>query len=278
MSIKTIKSRSSGKIIRVLVDKSAIITAQKPYKPLTVALKKRTARNSQGRITVRFRSNPYHRRLYRIIDFSRLDKKGIVGTVETIEYDPNRSAFIMLVSYLDGDKRYHLAPENIKVGDKIVCDENTSLQIGNRMALKNINSGTEIFELELVPGSGGKLIRSAGSFGVMMGIEKNYALIKMPSGEIRKIHKECYATLGRVSNSGHRLEQWGKAGRSRWQGRRPKVRGSAMNPRDHPYGGGEGKATRGTRKPKDKWGNITGGRKTRNVKKPYSKLIIKRRK
>ena len=278
MTVKTIKTRSSGKIVRILVDKKKFITAQKPYKPLVVSLKKRTARNLYGRITTRFRSNPYHRRLYRIIDFSRLDKKGIIGVVKTIEYDPNRSAFIMLVSYLDGEKRYHLAPENIKVGDKIICNESPAFQIGNRMPLKNINSGTEIFELELVPGSGGKLIRSAGSFGVMMGIEKNYALIKMPSGEIRKIHKECYATLGRVSNSSHRLEQGGKAGYNRWKGRKPKVRGSAMNPRDHPYGGGEGKATRGTRKPKDKWGNVTGGRKTRNRKKPYSKLIIKRRK
>ena len=278
MVTKTVKSRGPAKIVKVLVDKKKIVTTDEPYKPLLVALKKRTARNNYGRITTRFRANPYHRRLYRLIDFSRLDKKDIPAKVETIEYDPNRTAFIMLVSYKDGEKRYHLAPEGIKVGDEIICTEKGELKIGNRLPLKNINPGTEIFEVELVPGSGGKLIRSAGSFGVMMGVEGDYAIIKMPSGEIRKIHKECYATVGRVSNSAHRLERLGKAGRNRWKGRRPNVRGSAMNARDHPYGGGEGKTPRGTRKPKDKWGNVTGGRKTRNPRKPYSHLIIQRRK
>lgn len=278
MVTKTIKSKGPAKIVRILVDKKKIVTNDKPYKPLVVAIKKRTARNNYGRITTRFRANPYHRRLYRLIDFSRLDKKDIPAKVETIEYDPNRTAFIMLVLYKDGERRYHLAPEGIKVNDEIICSEQAELKIGNRLPLKNINPGTEIFEIELVPNSGGKLIRSAGSFGVLMGIEENYALIKMPSGEIRKIHKECYATIGRVSNTAHRLERLGKAGRNRWKGKRPNVRGSAMTPRDHPYGGGEGRAPRGTRKPKDKWGNITGGRKTRNRRKPYSKLIVKRRK
>ncbi len=278
MVTKIIKSRGPGKRVAVLVDKKKIITAEEPYKPLLVSLKKRTARNVYGRITTRFRANPYHRRLYRLIDFSRLDKKGIPAKVETIEYDPNRTALIMLVCYQDGERRYHLAPEGIKVGDEIICAEEGEMKIGNRLPLKNITPGTEIFEIELMPGSGGKLIRSAGSFGILMGIEGNYALIKMPSGEIRKIHKECYATVGRVSNSAHRLQRLGKAGRNVWQGRRPRVRGSAMTPRDHPYGGGEGKAPRGTRKPKDKWGNVTGGRKTRNPRKPYQKLIIQRRK
>lgn len=278
MFTKTVKSRGPAKIVKILVDKKKVITADEPYKPLLVALKKRTARNSYGRITTRFRANPYHRRLYRLIDFSRLDKKGIPAKVETIEYDPNRTALIMLVCYKDGERRYHLAPERIKVGEEIICSEDGEIKIGNRLPLKNINSGTEIFEIELVPRSGGKLIRTAGSFGVMMGLEGNYALIKMPSGEIRKIHKECYATIGRVSNSAHRLERLGKAGRNIWKGRKPHVRGSAMTPRDHPYGGGEGKAPRGTRKPKDKWGNVTGGRKTRNPRKPYKKLIVQRRK
>lgn len=278
MVVKIIKSRGPGKRVAVLVDKKRIITTEEPYKPLLVTLKKRTGRNSYGRITTRFRANPYHRRLYRLIDFSRLDKKNIPAKVETIEYDPNRTAFIMLTLYKDGERRYHLAPEGIKVGSEIICGENVEIKIGNRLPLKNINPGTEIFEIEIVPSSGGKLIRSAGSFGVMMGIEGDYALIKMPSGEIRKIHKECYATVGRVSNSAHRLQRLGKAGRNAWKGRRPKVRGSAMNPRDHPYGGGEGKAPRGTRKPKDKWGNVTGGRKTKKPRKPYNKLIVQRRK
>jgi len=277
MVTKVVKSRGPSKIVKILVDKKKIITADEPYKPLLIALKKRTARNSQGRITTRFRANPYHRRLYRLIDFSRLDKKDIPAKVETIEYDPNRTAFIMLVCYKDGERKYHLAPEGIKGGDEIICSENAEVKIGNRLALKNIPFGTEIFEIELVPQSGGKLVRSAGSFAVMMGLDNNYALIKMPSGEIRKIHQECYATIGRVSNSAYRLERSGKAGRNIWKGRRPNVRGSAMTPRDHPYGGGEGRAPRGTRKPKDKWGNVTGGRKTRNPRKPSWSLIVQRR-
>jgi large subunit ribosomal protein L2 len=277
MVTKTIKSRGPSKIVKILVDKKKLITANEPYKPLLIALKKRTARNSQGRITIRFRANPYHRRFYRLIDFSRLNKKGIPAKVETIEYDPNRTAFIMLVCYKDGERRYHLAPEGVRVGDEILCDENAEIKIGNRLPLKNIPFGIEIFEIELEPKSGGKLIRSAGSFGVMMGLEGKYALIKMPSGEIRKIHNECYATIGRVSNSVHRLERLGKAGSNILRGRKPKVRGSAMTPRDHPYGGGEGRAPRGTRKPKDKWGNVTGGRKTRNPRKPSWSLIVKRR-
>ncbi|MCS7200600.1 MAG: 50S ribosomal protein L2 [Patescibacteria group bacterium] len=277
MVIKTIKSRGPAKIVRVIIDKKKIINSDEPYKPLTVSLKKRSARNSQGRITVRFRANPIHRRILRIIDFSRRDKKDVPAKIETIEYDPNRSAFICLVLYADGERRYHLLAENLKVGDQIICGENVESKIGNRLPLKNINPGTEIFEIELVPFGGGKLVRSAGSAAVLLGFENNYALIKMPSGEIRKIHSECYATIGRVSNVAHRLEKLGKAGRSRWKGRRPKVRGSAMNPRDHPYGGGEGRALRGTRKPKDKWGNVTGGRKTRKKRKPSSKLIVKRR-
>lgn len=277
MVTKTIKSRGPAKLVRVIVDKKKLTTRQEPYKPLLIAWKKRTARNSQGRVTVRFRDNPVHRRLYRLIDFSRLDKKNIPAKVEAIEYDPNRTAFITLVCYRDGERRYHLAAEGLKVGDEIICDENVDLKIGNRLPLKNINPGTEIFEIELTPQSGGKLVRSAGSYAVLLGLESNYALLKMPSGEIRKIHQDCYATIGRVSNVVHRLERLGKAGRNVWKGKRPRVRGSAMNPRDHPYGGGEGRALRGTRKPKDKWGNITGGRKTRKKKKPSSKLIVKRR-
>lgn len=276
MVLKLIKSRGKSKIVSLLPFYKKVITQNKPYKPLLVSLKKQTAR-SRGRITVRFRKNPVHRRLYRMIDFSRLDKQNIPAKVETIEYDPNRTALIMLCLYKDGERRYHIAPEGIKIGEEIVCGENAEIKIGNRLPLKNINAGTEICEVELTPGSGAKLIRSAGSFGIMRGIEGNYAIIKMPSGEIRKIHQNCYATIGRVSNSDHAHIRIGKAGRKIWKGRRPHVRGSAMNPRDHPYGGGEGRTTRGTRKPKDKWGNVTGGRKTRKAKKPSSKFIISRR-
>jgi len=277
MALKIVKSRGSGKRVTVFVNKKKLLSQTRPYKPLLISLKKRTARNNLGRITTRFRKNPLHRRLYRLVDFYRLNKKDIIGKVETLEYDPSRTAFIMLVCYKDGERRYHLAQEGIKVGDEIICSENAEVKIGNRLPLKNIPIGTEICELELVPRSGSKLIRAAGSYGVLMGIESNYAIIKMPSGELRKIHKECYATVGRISNPFNRLKKLGKAGRSSYKGRRPRVRGSVMNPRDHPYGGGEGKTTRGTRKPKDKWGNVTGGRKTRKKRKPSSSLIIKRR-
>ncbi|GIW66043.1 MAG: 50S ribosomal protein L2 [Candidatus Parcubacteria bacterium] len=278
MALKIVKSRGPGKRVAIFVDYKKVLTAKEPYKPLVVALKKRTARNNQGRITTRFRKNPAHRRLYRLVDFSRLDRKDISAKVETIEYDPNRTAFIMLVCYRDGERRYHLAPEGINVGDEIICSESAPIKIGNRLPLKNIPPGTEIYEVELVPQGKGKLIRSAGSAGVIMGCDEKHATIKMPSGEIRKVSKECYATIGRVSNIDHRNIRLGKAGRKIWKGFRPNVRGSAMNPRDHPYGGGEGRAPRGTRKPKTKWGKITGGRKTRRKRNPYSRLIIKRRK
>jgi len=278
MALKVVKSRGPGKRVAVLIDYKKTLTTDEPYKPLLVPIKKAAGRNNYGRITIRFRANPYHRRLYRLIDFSRLDKKGIVGRVETIEYDPNRTAFIMRVVYRDGERRYHLAPEGIKVGDEIVCDENAEIKIGNRLPLKNINPGQEIYEIEMVPGSGGKLVRSAGCYAVLLGLEEKYAVIRMPSKEIRRIHKDCYATIGRVSNADHINVVLGKAGRKRWKGWRPNVRGSAMNARDHPYGGGEGKTTRGTRKPKDKWGNVTGGRKTRSPRKVSGRLIIQRRK
>jgi large subunit ribosomal protein L2 len=278
MPLKIVKSRGPGKRVAIFVDYKKTLTTTEPYKPLLVPIKKRRARNNQGRITVRFRKNPIHRRLYRLIDFSRLDKQDIPAKVETIEYDPNRTAFIMLVCYRDGERRYHLAPEGIKVGDEIICSETAPVKIGNRLPLKNIPPGTEIYEVELVPKGKGKLIRSAGSAGIMLGCDEKYASLKMPSGEIRKVSKECYATIGRVSNLDHRNIRLGKAGRKIWKGFRPNVRGSAMNPRDHPYGGGEGRAPRGTRKPKTKWGKVTGGRKTRRRRNPYSKLIVKRRK
>ncbi|GIW65084.1 MAG: hypothetical protein KatS3mg093_063 [Candidatus Parcubacteria bacterium] len=197
MVTKIIKSRGPAKIVRILVDKKKIVTSDEPYKPLTIALKKRTARNSQGRITIRFRANPVHRRLYRLIDFYRLDKKNIPAKIETIEYDPNRSAFIALVCYADGERRYHLLADGLTTGNEIICGDDVEAKPGNRLPLKNINPGSEVFEIELTPNSGGKLVRSAGSAAILLGFENNYALLKMPSGEIRKIHQECYATVGR---------------------------------------------------------------------------------
>jgi large subunit ribosomal protein L2 len=240
---KTIKSRGPGKRVYVLVDKKEIITTDEPYKPLLIPLKKELLETIMGEL---------------------LDKKDIPAKVETIEYDPFRSAFIALVCYKDGERRYILAPDGIKVGDEIIVSENAPLEVGNRLPLKNINPGTPIYNLEIEPNGGGKLIRAAGSSGIMMGIEGKYAIVKMPSGEIRKFLADCWASIGQVSNPDHRNINLGKAGASRHRGRRPHVRGSAMNAVDHPYGGGEGKTTRGTRRPKDPWGNITGGRKTRN--------------
>lgn len=253
-----------------------VLSGEGPTRSLIEALKKRTARNHKGRITTRFRSNPSSRRLYRLVDFRQL-KKDIPATVETIEYDPNRTAFISRVLYRDGERRYVLAPEGLQVGQTIVYAEQAPLQSGNRLPLKAMNPGTQVFNVELQPGKGGQLVRSAGAFAQVLGFDERYALVKLPSGEVRKILKECAATVGVVSNMDHRNIRIGKAGRNRWMGRRPRVRGSAMNPRDHPYGGGEGRATRGVRKPKTKWGKVTGGRKTRRKRKPSTRLIAQRR-
>jgi large subunit ribosomal protein L2 len=278
MAIKIVKSRGKSKIVSISVDYSKVLSGAEPYKPLLLPIKKAAGRNQQGRITSRFRANPVHRRLYRLVDFSRLDKKGIPAKVETIEYDPNRTAFLMRVLYADGERRYHLAPEGISVGETIICDNVAPIKIGNRLALKHITPGTEVYEVELVPQGKGKLARSAGSKVTILGFDEKYCILKMASSEIRKVSKEGYATVGVVSNIDHRNIRLGKAGRSRWLGRRPRVRGSAMNTRDHPYGGGKAKAPRGTRRPKTKWGKITGGRKTRKVRKASSRLILERRK
>lgn len=277
MPTKVVKSRGKSKIVSVLVDYKKVLTGAEPYKSLLVPIKKAAGRNQQGRITSRFRANPVHRRLYRLVDFSRLDKQGIPAKVETIEYDPNRTSFLMRVVYADGERRYHLAPEGIQVGETIMCNSVAPLKIGNRLPLKHIVPGTEVYEVELVPQGKGKLARSAGSKLTVLGFDGQYCILKMVSGEVRKVSKEGYATVGIVSNIDHRNIRLGKAGRSRWLGRRPRVRGSAMNARDHPYGGGKAKAPRGTRRPKTKWGKITGGRKTRKVRKPSSRLILKRR-
>lgn len=246
------------------------------FKALTERLKKHSGRNSQGRITMRHQGGG-NKNIYRIIDFKQ-NKIGIPGTVEKIEYDPYRSAFIALVSYLDGDKKYVLACNGLKVGDKIITSPDAPFENGMRTILKRIPIGVFVFNVEISPGHGGQLARSAGSSIQILANENGYTDIQMPSGEIRKILWDGYATIGRASNVDHNLVVIGKAGRSRWLGIRPTVRGSVMNPVDHPYGGGEGRTQRGLRRPKTRWGKVTGGRKTRNRKKYSKKLIIKRRK
>ncbi len=252
-----------------------VVTAQKPYKRLTKGKKRSGGRNNLGRITVRFRGGG-HKRRYRIIDFRRYDKIGIPAKVETIEYDPNRTAFIARVCYRDGERRYILYPEGLKVGDMIETGPGVELRTGNALPLRSIPEGLPIHNIEFWPGRGGGIARSAGSFAVIMAKEGNYAQVKMPSGEIRKIHLDCYATLGQVGNLDHFNITIGKAGRKRWLGRRPHVRGTCMNPVDHPHGGGEGKSHPG-RHPVSPWGVPTKGFKTRRNKRTDA-FIVKRRK
>ncbi len=257
-------------------DYSVLTKGVKPYKPLLKTLKRHAGRNSQGRITVRHQGGGNKRR-YRIVDF-RQNRFGVAAKVETIEYDPYRTAFIARVQYEDGKRSYILAPHGLKEGMQILTDEKAPLEIGNRMRLKNVPVGSHVHNVELQPGRGGQLARSAGSSVEVLANANGYTDLKLSSGEIRRVPWDCLASIGQVSNRDHGLVTIGKAGRSRWLGIRPTVRGSAMNPVDHPYGGGEGRAQRGTRRPKTKWGKVTGGRKTRNPKKKSSKFILKRRK
>lgn len=254
----------------------SVLTDTKREKALTKRLKKNAGRNNQGRISVRHQGGG-NKIIYRKVDFLQ-SKKGVPGRVETIEYDPYRTAFIAKIAYADGERRYVLAPHNLKAGTKIITDAEAPLEIGNRTILKRIPVGNFVHNIEILPGKGGQLGRSAGASIQILAHEDGYSDLKMPSGEIRRVSWVSFASIGQVSNPEHNLVSIGKAGRSRWLNIRPTVRGSAMNPRDHPYGGGEGRQPRGTRKPKTKWGKITGGRKTRNKKKWSNKLIIKRRK
>ncbi len=251
------------------------LSGNRPYKRLLRRLKTHAGRNSQGRITVRHQGGG-NKKLYRVIDFkqARLD---VPARVLTLEYDPYRTAFIALVEYGDKKKSYILAPHGLAVGATIVASERAPLVAGNRLKLKNIPVGYQIYSVEMNPGKGGQLARSAGSYAEVLANAEGYTDLKLSSGEIRRVPWEGYASLGQVSNPEYNLTVIGKAGRSRWLGIRPTVRGSVMNPVDHPYGGGEGRTQRGTRKPKTLWGKITGGHKTRNKKKRSSKLIVKRR-
>ncbi len=251
------------------------ITKSKPEKSLTVALKKSGGRNSQGRITCRHRGGG-HKRRYRIIDFKR-DKRDIAATVLSIEYDPNRSCRIALVQYSDGEKRYIIAPNDIRVNDEVMSGENAEIKPGNALPIRNLPLGIFIHNVELIPGHGGILARSAGTAAQLMAKEGKFAHIKMPSGEIRLVPIACYAVIGQVGNPDHEAISLGKAGRSRWLGRKPRVRGVAMNPVDHPHGGGEGKAGQGNPHPVSAWGKPTKGYRTRKGKKASNKFIVKRR-
>lgn len=273
MAIKGHKPTSPGKRFQ----KSETfdeITRNEPEKSLVRPLKKSGGRNSYGRITTRNRGGG-HKRRYRIIDFKR-NKDGIPAKVATIEYDPNRSANIALLYYADGEKRYIIAPFGIKVGDVLMSGQGAEISVGNTLKLGDIPLGTQIHNLELSAGHGAQIVRTAGSYAQLMAKEGKYAQVKLPSGEVRMISLECRATIGQVGNSSYMGISLGKAGRNRWKGRRPHVRGVAMNPVDHPHGGGEGKSS-GGRHPVTPWGVPTKGYKTR-VRKSSDKLIIKRRK
>ena len=252
------------------------LSSLRPLKSLTKRLKRNAGRNNQGRITVRHQGGG-NKTLYRLIDVGQ-EKIGVPGVIEAVEYDPYRTAFIARVLYKDGERRYILAPHGLRVGFKIIASPDATFEVGNRTMLRRIPVGTFVHNVEIYPGSGGKLARAAGSSLQVLANEDGYAQLKMPSGEIRKVSWDGYASIGQVSNPEHNLVTIGKAGRSRWLGIRPTVRGSVMNPRDHPYGGGEGRAKRVTRRPKTKWGKITGGRKTRKKNKWSNKMIVKRRK
>ncbi|MDD3488228.1 MAG: 50S ribosomal protein L2 [Candidatus Pacebacteria bacterium] len=272
--IKKHKPKTPGRRHYSVSDYS-VLTAEKPFKKLTKSLKKDVGR-SKGQITVRHKGGG-SKKLYREIFFGQ-EKKGIPGTVKSIEYDPNRSAFISLISYADGAWGYILSPQGLKEGSKIICDEKTPLKKGNRMMLKNIPVGAFVHNIETKSGAGGKLARSAGSFAQVVAQDGVHTHFKMPSSEIRKISNQYYASLGQLSNVERKMVSLGKAGRSRHLGRRPKVRGTAMNPVDHPYGGGEGRTQRGTRRPKNIYGKVTGGKKTRKKKRYSDKFIVSRRK
>jgi len=251
------------------------ITTNKPEKSLTVSLKKKGGRNNTGAITTRHHGGG-HKRKYRIIDFKR-NKDGVPGKVATIEYDPNRSANIALIHYLDGEKRYILAPKGLTVGMSIVSGSDADIKIGNSLPLQNIPEGTVVHNIELQPGKGGQVARSAGVSAQILGKENKYVTIRLASGEVRKFLATCRATIGSVGNEDYGLVNYGKAGRMRWLGVRPTVRGSVMNPNDHPHGGGEGKTGIGRKAPMTPWGKKALGVKTRNKKKASTKLIVRRR-
>lgn len=273
MATKTFKPTSPGRRFATVSD-FATLTASRPEKSLTVPLKGTGGRNSFGRVTSRFIGGG-HKRRYRLVDFKRR-KLDIPAKVVSIEYDPNRSAWISLISYVDGQKAYILAPEGLKVGDVVISSENADIRPGNTLPLRRIPLGTQIHNVELKKGRGGQLVRSAGAFAQLMAKDGLYCLLRLPSGELRRVNHDCFATIGQVGNLEHENISLGKAGRSRWLGRRPHNRGTTMNPIDHPHGGGEGR-TKGGRHPVTPWGVPTKGYKTRKNKRTTT-FIVKRRK
>ncbi|TQS76070.1 50S ribosomal protein L2 [Ornithinibacillus gellani] len=275
MAIKKFRPTSNGRRNMSVLD-YAEITTDKPEKSLLSPLHSRGGRNNQGRITTRHQGGG-HKRQYRIIDFKR-DKDAVPGRVATIEYDPNRSANIALIHYVDGEKRYILAPKGLQVGQMIESGTEADIKLGNALPLGNIPVGTIIHNVELKPGNGGQLARSAGAEAQILGREGKYTLVRLASGEVRLILTTCRATVGQVGNIEHELVRVGKAGRSRWLGKRPAVRGSAMNPIDHPHGGGEGRSPIGRKSPMSPWGKPTLGYKTRKRNKPSNQYIVRERK
>ncbi|RDW18559.1 50S ribosomal protein L2 [Oceanobacillus chungangensis] len=275
MAIKKFRPTSNGRR-NMSVSDFAEITTDTPEKSLLSPLFKRGGRNNQGRLTVRHQGGG-HKRQYRIIDFKR-NKDGIPGRVATVEYDPNRTANIALINYADGEKRYILAPKGLQVGQLIESGAEADIKVGNALPLVNIPVGTVIHNIELKPGNGGQLARSAGAEAQILGREDKYTLVRLASGEVRLILSTCRATVGQVGNIEHELIRIGKAGRSRWMGIRPTVRGSVMNPNDHPHGGGEGRTPIGRKSPMSPWGKPTLGYKTRTRNKPSDKYIVRKRK
>ena len=273
--MKTYKPITPSRRNMTGIEYSKILTVNEPHKPLTTGFRRGSGRNAFGRITTRHKGSG-HKRQYRIIDWV-FNKINIPAKIQTVEYDPNRTGFISLLAYNDGEKRYTLLPQSVKVGDTIITADKAPIQPGNRMRLENIPVGTFIYNIEIQPKAGAKLVRSAGNYAEVVAQDNGYTSIKLPSTEIRKIIWTSFASIGEVSNNEHHLVKIGKAGRNRWKGIRPTTRGSAMNPVDHPYGGGEGKQRRGTKRPKTKQGKVTGGRKTRNSKKYSNIHIVSRR-
>ncbi len=272
--MKQYKPYTSSRRHMTVVDFS-VLSKVKPMKGALRKIQKNSGRNNQGRVTVRHQGGGV-KQMYRVIDFGQ-QKLNIPGIVEALEYDPNRTCFIMRVVFKDGDRRYLIAPHGIKVGDAISIAPNAEVKTGSRLPLKNIHVGTFVHNVELNPGRGGQIVRSAGSQAQVSAQEDGYTHLKMPSSEVRKVLWDNYASVGQVSNTDNNLVIIGKAGRSRMLGIRPTVRGTVMNPVDHPYGGGEGRQPRGTKKPKTMWGKVTGGRKTRSRTNPTNRLIVSRR-
>lgn len=278
MPLKTFKPTTPGQRFRISLTYEEI-TKGTPEKRLRKRIQKHAGRNNQGRLTVRHRGGG-NKVLYRIIDFRQTEKLNIPGKVSTIEYDPFRTCFIMLVTYADGAKRYHIAPDGMKVGATVITKPKAKIKLGSRLELQNIPIGFEIHNLELTQGKGGQIVRSAGSAARLISLEdaSAYAQVELPSKEVRFVHKTCYASIGRVSNIDHNLISLGKAGRARWKGLRPEVQGKAMNPIDHPHGGGEGGTSIGLVHPKTPWGAPALGHKTRKRHKWTDRFIVKTRK